>query len=217
MLVEIHLDRLPRCLHADLEVGENDGIGERLQFAQPPVKRGLRCRHRRSMRCRARSRCRRAWSCRSCRWFGPASVFRCWPQLPRPRRRDCDSARTGIRSRTRRGGQILLAQRRELAEMGRAFDGAALKSKFLRGRIVVDRGVGVVDLCVEHLLGAPPRSREQIVALHYLDPERRFCHPWCLPLPPKRFKEGGLRQEAGANPGCPSRYVLRPCIQAGHA
>ena len=57
-----------------------------------------------------------------------------------------------------------LAQRRELAEMGRALDGAALKAELLRGRIVVDRGVGVVDLRVKHLLRAAPRPHEQIAA-----------------------------------------------------
>ena len=93
-----------------------------------------------------------------------------------------------------------LAQRRELAEMGRALDGAALKAQLLRGCIVVDRGVGVVDLRVKHLLRAPPRPDEQIAAFQYLGRERRFRHPWCLPLRANRFKEGGVRQEAGADP-----------------
>ena len=57
-----------------------------------------------------------------------------------------------------------LAQRRELAEMGRPLDGAALKAELLRGRIVVDRGVGVVDLRVKHLLRAAPRPHQQIAA-----------------------------------------------------
>ena len=50
------------------------------------------------------------------------------------------------------------AQRRELAEMRRPFDGAALKSQFLRRRIVVNRGMGIVDLRVQHLMRPPPRS-----------------------------------------------------------
>ena len=70
-----------------------------------------------------------------------------------------------------------LAQRRELAEMGRALDGAALKAELLRGRIVVDRGVGVVDLRVKHLLRAAPRAHEQIAAFRYLGRERRLVIP----------------------------------------
>ena len=67
-----------------------------------------------------------------------------------------------------------LAQRRELAEMGRPFDGAALKSELLGGRVVMDRGMGIVDLGVEHLLRAAPWPDEQIVALQDLRCERRF-------------------------------------------
>src|SRR5205085_11499970 len=63
------------------------------------------------------------------------------------------------------------AQRRELAEMGRAFDGAALKAQLLRGGVVMDRGVGVVSLRMQHLLGPPPRSGELAVGLRDLDIE----------------------------------------------
>jgi len=59
----------------------------------------------------------------------------------------------------------------------------------LRGRIVVDRGVGIVDLRVKHLLRAAPWSDEQMAAFRYLGRERRFCHPWCLPLFPSVSKK----------------------------
>jgi hypothetical protein len=67
-----------------------------------------------------------------------------------------------------------LAQWRELAEMGRSFDGAALKPELLGGGVVVDRGMGIIDLGMEHLLRAAPWPDEQIVALQYLRSERRF-------------------------------------------
>src|SRR4051794_1039185 len=60
--------------------------------------------------------------------------------------------------------------------MGRAFDRAALKSQFLSGGIVVDRGVRIVDLRMKHLLRAAPRPDEHIAALQYFRPECRFCH-----------------------------------------
>ena len=68
------------------------------------------------------------------------------------------------------------AQWRELAEMGRAFDGAALKAELLRGGIVMDRGVGVVDLGMQHLRRAPPRPDEHVAALQNFGRECRFCH-----------------------------------------
>src|SRR5207244_6057202 len=58
-----------------------------------------------------------------------------------------------------------LTQRRELAEMGGALDGAALEAEFLRGRVVMDRRVGIVGLCMQHLLRLPPRSSEHAVAV----------------------------------------------------
>ena len=44
------------------------------------------------------------------------------------------------------------AQRRELAEMRRPFDRPSLEAEFLRRRIVMNRGVGVIDLSIEHLV-----------------------------------------------------------------
>ena len=92
-----------------------------------------------------------------------------------------------------------LAQRRELAEMGRAFDGAALEPELLRGRIVVDRGMGVVDLRVEHLLRAAPRPGEHIVALQYLGVKACFIPG--SPFAPA-FQRRRLRQGASQNKGC---------------
>jgi len=40
------------------------------------------------------------------------------------------------------------AQRRELAEMRRPFDRPSLEAEFLRRRIVMNRGVGVIDLAL---------------------------------------------------------------------
>ena len=52
------------------------------------------------------------------------------------------------------------AQRRKLAEIRRPLDGAALKSQFLRGGVVVNLGMGIVNLGMQHLVRPPPRSRE---------------------------------------------------------
>ena len=54
------------------------------------------------------------------------------------------------------------AQRRELAEMRRPFDRPSLEAEFLRRRIVMNRGVGVIDLSIEHLVRLAPRSDQEI-------------------------------------------------------
>ncbi len=106
VLVEIHLDRLARRLHADLEVGENDGIGERLQFAEPPAQRRFRPiaadrgRAAQDLGAVALGHADRANRLR------PASAFRYGPAPPRPRRPGCGNAPTGIRSRTSARPQI---------------------------------------------------------------------------------------------------------------
>ena len=66
------------------------------------------------------------------------------------------------------------AQRCELAEMRRAFDGAALEAELLRGGIVVDRGVRVIDLRVQHLTRLAPRPDQRPGRLCDLGIER-FC------------------------------------------
>src|SRR5437660_5924878 len=58
-----------------------------------------------------------------------------------------------------------LTQRRELAEMGGALDGAALEAEFLRGRVVMDRRVGIVGLRMQHLLRRAPWSLQHAVAV----------------------------------------------------
>src|ERR1700733_1750382 len=55
----------------------------------------------------------------------------------------------------------MLAQRCKLAEVGRPFDRAALESQLLRCRIVVNRGVRVVDLRIEHLMRPAPWPDER--------------------------------------------------------
>jgi hypothetical protein len=59
----------------------------------------------------------------------------------------------------------LRAQRRELAEMGRALDGRGLEAHLLRHRIVVDRDVTVVELRGEHLLRRSPRPDERLAVI----------------------------------------------------
>ncbi len=57
------------------------------------------------------------------------------------------------------------AQRRELAEMRRPFDRPSLEAEFLRRRIVMNRGVGVIDLSIEHLVPLAPRSGKSGVSV----------------------------------------------------
>src|SRR5262249_17916620 len=57
-----------------------------------------------------------------------------------------------------------LAKRPELAEMGGAFDGAALEAELLRGRIVMDRGMRVVGLRMQHLFWLAPGSVQRAIA-----------------------------------------------------
>jgi hypothetical protein len=54
------------------------------------------------------------------------------------------------------------AQRSELAEMRRPFDRPSLKSQLLRRRIVVNGGVRIIDLGMEHLVRPAPRAGERI-------------------------------------------------------
>src|SRR3954451_24575093 len=71
--------------------------------------------------------------------------------------------------------------------MSRGFDGATLEPEFSRGRIVMDRRVGVVGLRVQHLLRLAPGAGEPAVArgdlgvecIHRASLERRpFKHGW---------------------------------------
>src|ERR1700733_5646825 len=59
----------------------------------------------------------------------------------------------------------ILAQRRKLTKMRRPFDRAALEPEFLRRRIIVYRGVGVVDLGIKHLMWPAPWPDERIGGL----------------------------------------------------
>jgi hypothetical protein len=54
-----------------------------------------------------------------------------------------------------------LAERRELAEMRRSLDGAALEAELLRRGIVMNRRVGIVDLRIEHLARLSPRTNQR--------------------------------------------------------
>src|ERR1700723_3157371 len=59
----------------------------------------------------------------------------------------------------------MLAKRSKLAEVGRPFDRAALKPQFLRRGIIMNRGVRVVDLGIEHLMRPAPWPDERIGSL----------------------------------------------------
>ena len=164
---------MSHVLHADLEIGENDGIGERLEFTQPPVQRGFRpvAADRRGA---AQNFCAvalghadRANGLARLRLFDIGLDFLALEGGVAIMRGQAAGLEPGL-------APDPLAQRRELAEMGRPFDGAALKPELLGGRVVMDRGMGIVDLGVEHLLRAPPWPDEQIVALQDLRRERRF-------------------------------------------
>ena len=172
VLVEIHFHRLPGGLHADLEVREYHEVGERLQFAEPLVKRSLgavaadRGSAAQDLGAVALGHADRDGLLTRLRFLDAGPHLLALEGRIAVVRGQAAGLEPGV-------APDPLAQRHELAEMGRAFDRAALEAELLSGRIVVDRGVGVVDLRVEHLLRAAPRPHQQIAALQYLGRERR--------------------------------------------
>src|ERR1700733_10873486 len=76
----------------------------------------------------------------------------------------------------------ILAKRSKLAEVGRPFDRAALEPEFLRRGIIVNRGVRVVDLGIEHLMRPAPWPDERIGSLR----NDRFKRPRPHRTPRKR-------------------------------
>ena len=68
------------------------------------------------------------------------------------------------------------AERRELAEMRRPLDGAALEAELLRGGIVVDGGMRVVNLRVQHLARLAPRPDQGLGGLGDLGVECVCSH-----------------------------------------
>src|SRR6476661_5192441 len=65
--------------------------------------------------------------------------------------------------------------------MRRPLDGASLKSQFLRRRIVVNGGMRIVDLGIEHLVWPAPWSGERIGSFrdHCLERSRGHEFPPC--------------------------------------
>ena len=57
------------------------------------------------------------------------------------------------------------AERNELAEMGRPLDGAALEAELLRGGVIVDRGMQIIALRMQHLVRRPPWPDQLGIAL----------------------------------------------------